>query len=75
MEKITVTVTFGDDIYQQKYPAGTVLKEFAFRFLEDNMLDDGCFIHINGKNMTHNIDYVLQDGDEITVHPMILGGG
>ncbi len=72
---ITVHVTYSDMQYDQQYTEGTTVKDFAWKFLEDNMLDDGCFISINGVNMTHHLDYLLQDGDNITVLPMILSGG
>ena len=75
MDKITVSVYFDGMENTRQYPAGTILRDFAYRFLEENLLDDGCFVEINGQNMTNHIDYVLQDNDRIIVHPMILSGG
>lgn len=75
MEKINVTVTYEGETQSRKLNEGTILRDFVFRFLEENLLDDGCFVDINGVNMTHNIQYVLQDNDEIVIHPMVLSGG
>ena len=74
-DKITVHVSFSGMNYDQQYAPGTTVKDFAYKFLEDNMLDDGCFININGENMTRHLDYVLQDEDNIVVLPMVLSGG
>ena len=75
MNKITVTVTYEGETQSRQLDQGTILRDFVFRFLEENLLDDGCFVDINGVNMTHNIQYVLQDKDQIVIHPMVLSGG
>ncbi len=73
--KVTVHVSYAEMHYDRQFPEGATVKEFAWQFLEEQMLDDGCFITINGKNMTRNLDYVLQDDDQIVVMPMVLSGG
>ncbi len=74
-DTINVHITYAEMDYQAQYPAGTTVKEFAWKFIEDNMLDDGCFVTVNGKNMTRQLDYALQEGDNISVLPMVLSGG
>ncbi len=74
-QKVTVHVSYANMDYNKDYPAGTTVKEFAWGFIEEQMLDDGCFVTVNGKNMTRDLDYALQDGDQIVVMPMVLSGG
>ena len=76
--EIKIHVSFMNEEKDQEVLPGTTLKEFMYHFMEDNILDDkdsGCFVDCNGRNMTNDLGYVLQDGDHLNISLMLLGGG
>ena len=74
-QPITVHVSFLSMHYDKEYEPGVTVRDFTLKLIEDYMLTGGCSVSVNGVSMTHQLDYELQDGDNITVHPKIISGG
>ncbi|MGI6019859.1 MAG: MoaD/ThiS family protein [Lachnospiraceae bacterium] len=74
VKKIKIPVSFSNSTEIKEYPEGVTVKDIAYEFIEDTEMD-GCFIFVNGENLSYSPETVINEGDEVLIQPMMLSGG